>query len=239
MNSFRVSDFFRVGQFLVRLLKFRMTVLRQANTVEEICNIHFSTWSDPEHVNRTGLTLALNEASKERPFVFETGTSAYGTDSTRLFDRFVSKYSGKFHSVDLNARAARALIFQLGPSTTLHTSDSVNFIESRLDKLTNRIDLCYLDSWDVDWSDPLPSAEHGLNEFIAVMKFLKKDSILIIDDTPSSIKYIPNEFLDSSHEFFEKHGVLPGKGSLALKLIKEKKIGEVLLHEYNVVIKIN
>ena len=216
-----------------------MTVIKQANTVDEICKIHFSTWSNPEHVNRAGLTLALNEASKERPFVFETGTSAYGTDSTRLFDRFVSKFSGEFHSVDLNARAARALIFQHGTSTTLHTSDSVNFIESRLDKLTNRIDLCYLDSWDVDWNDPLPSAEHGLNEFLAVEKFLKKDSILIIDDTPVSIKYIPSQFHDQSHKFFEKHGVLPGKGSLALKLIKEKNIGKVLLHEYNVVIKMN
>jgi hypothetical protein len=96
-----------------------------------------------------------------------------------------------------------------------------------------------MDSWDVDWSDPLSSAQHELNEFMAVQKFLTHNSILIIDDTPASMKYIPHRLHDKSLEFFKKHGVLPGKGSLALKLIKEQKIGEVLLHEYNVVIKIN
>jgi hypothetical protein len=212
--------------------------MKRADTVEEICDLHFSTWSDTDHVNREGIALALNEAPKDHPIIFETGTSAYGTDSTRLFDRFASKFSGEFHSVDLNPRASRALIFQHGPMTNLHVSDSVSFIQSKLGKLVDRIDLCYLDSWDVDWLDPLPSAEHGLSEFLAVKNFLTKGSILVIDDTPASLDYIPHEFHDRSLEFLERHGVLPGKGALALKLIKEKNLGEVLLHQYNVVIRI-
>jgi hypothetical protein len=75
-------------------------------------------------MNRSGLTLAHNETSKVHPFIIETGTSTYGTDTTRLLDRFASMFSGEFHSVDLNSRAAYALLFLHGSRTTLYTSDA-------------------------------------------------------------------------------------------------------------------
>ena len=235
----KIPSLLRLLEFFKKLLKSKLLLLRNADTVEELCAIHFSMWSDPNHINKDGLTLGLTKVTKDHPFIFETGTSAYGTDSTRLFDRFATKFSGEFHTVDINPRSSRSLKFQHGPRTNFHTSDSVDFIKNHLGNLTDRVDLCYLDSWDVDWLDPLPSAQHGLSEFLQVKKYLVKDSILIIDDTPVSLDHIPNEYHKRSIEFLQKHQVLPGKGSLALKLIKGDNLGEVLHHRYNVVIRIN
>jgi hypothetical protein len=238
MFDLRYKDIFRVLAIFKRIIKYRVMLLMKTATTEDLCRIHFSMWSDANHINREGLALALSLTSKVNPVVFETGTSAYGTDSTRLLDRFTEKYSGEFHSVDLNPRASRALLLQHGSRTNLHTSDSIEFIKRDLIAITAKVDLCYLDSWDVNWLDPLPSAEHGLNEFLAVKTFLFKDSILIIDDTPASIDYVPVAYRDEALKFLKTYGVLPGKGSLALKAIKETNFGEVLLHQYNVVIRI-
>ena len=58
----------------------------------------------------------------------ETGTSAWGTDSTRLWDNYVTHYGGSFHSVDIRSEPARRLKGQVGKRTRLVTSDSVNFL---------------------------------------------------------------------------------------------------------------
>lgn len=212
---------------------------RRVTTIDEMCNLHFKFWSFEDHINRSGLTKALNAMKKDAPIIFETGTSAYGVDSSRLFDQVVSRSAGKFISVDINPQPSRALLFQHSKKSTFYVDDSVNFIESTLKSITNHVDLCYLDSWDVDWSNPLPSAQHGLREFEAVKSLLYPGSILVIDDTPSDLELIPSANRATAIEFESKYGVLPGKGAFIVKLLQSEGFAEVLSHEYNLVCRIN
>lgn len=218
-------------------MKFRKQNRRQLSNPFEIINSHFSTWSTFNHVNRKGLEVALSSTNQTSPFVFETGTSAYGTDSSRLFDLFTKNTKGIFHSVDINPKASRTLKFQHGKQTHFHIGDSVDFIKNHLSEITEHIDLCYLDSWDVDWSAPEASAIHGLNEFDAVKVFLHPGSILVIDDTPKDLDLIPKINQSQAQEYLTKHGVLPGKGSLVLKKFLKEPFGEILSHEFNLVIR--
>ena len=237
--EFGKSHYFeRFIGFVARIRKYRKVAQLDLIDPWAIAAAHFQNWSIPNHVNRHGLTIALEATNQIAPFVLETGTSAYGTDSSRLFDLFTRKNNGEFHSVDINPKASRSLRLQHGKQSHFHVADSVTFIEQELKKFTSHVDLCYLDSWDVDWSDPKSSAEHGLREFKAVFKFLKKNSVLIIDDTPNDIRSIPHEFQEVAKEHLMTFGFLPGKGSLVLDLLKSEKFGRVLYHDYNLVIKI-
>lgn len=98
-----------------------------------------------------------------------------------------------------------------------------------------RVDLIYLDSWDVNWKDPLPSAIHGLNEFLTILPSLKKGSIILVDDTPLN-KEIMKEIQPSHVESFvlseKKYGFPPGKGSLIKIFLEHLKIGKKIAHCY-------
>jgi hypothetical protein len=59
---------------------------RSLGTGQELLAAHFDTWSSPNHINRPGFEVAV-ELMGDRPMrILETGTSAWGTDSTRLWD---------------------------------------------------------------------------------------------------------------------------------------------------------
>jgi hypothetical protein len=76
-----------------------------------------------------------------------------------------------------------------------------------------------LDIWDVDWLDPKPSELHGLSEFNELKPFLKSGSVILIDDTPVNLKFIPEAFHELAKEYQEKFGYFPGKGTLILQEI--------------------
>jgi len=221
-----------------RIAKYWILRLTITSSIQDICDSHFRHWSFENHINRPGLTKAILALQAEKPVIFETGTSAYGVDSSRLFDRIASKLSGIFISVDINPQPKRALLFQHSKRSKFYVLDSVTFIKNTLPKLVDHVDLCYLDSWDVDWSNPLASAVHGLNEFDAVKNFLQPNSILIIDDTPCSIELVPDPFKDVASKFEKEHGVLPGKGALILKQLVVEDFADIISHEYNLVLKI-
>ena len=43
----------------------------------------------------------------------------------------------------------------------------------------------YLDSFDVDWRYPYPSASHHLKELTAINKILNEDTLVVVDDSPA------------------------------------------------------
>lgn len=179
---------------------------------------------------------ALNTTKLENPVLVETGTSAYGTDSSRLFDSFVSHFGGTFYSVHLNPLPSMRLIFQHSRQTHFYVGDSVKFLKDVLVNKTKKVDLFYLDSFDVDWQNPLPAAQHGLAEFNALKKYIRKGTVIVVDDTPATIDYIPKHFHKYTFKFLEELGVLPGKGALILTEFQKMKNVQVLLHEYNLVV---
>jgi cephalosporin hydroxylase len=156
---------------------------------------------------------------KKKPAVIvETGTSAWGTDSTRLWSSYVKSFGGKFFSVDIRSEP-RETLGDLGPLSLLFVDDSVNFLNNFNQYCKSKIDLVYLDSFDIDWENPIPAMQHGLKEFESVEKYLKIGSVVVIDDTP----------INQS----------AGKGALVLTKIKlQPDKYRIIYHNYNLVFEI-
>ena len=227
----RLSRSYRVAR---RIAKYWILKLKHQNSIQDICDIHFRYWSLENHINRTGLTRGILALKAQNPIIFETGTSAYGVDSSRLFDRIASRLSGTFISVDINPQPKYSLLFQHSRRSEFFVEDSVTFIKSKLPELVEHVDLCYLDSWDVDWSQPSMAEAHGVAEFVGVHHLLPVNSILMIDDTPKRLELIPREYQAKARDYQIQTGRIPGKGSLVL-LHDFFVCYEIIYHEYNMV----
>jgi hypothetical protein len=209
---------------------------KKFRTVEDLVALHFERWSQSDHQNRHGLFRALNSLKGKAATIIETGTSAYGTDSSRLFDSYVRSFGGNFYTVDINSYPARQLKFAKSRRTHCFVMDSVQFLNS-FSKITSEksADLIYLDSWDVEWGNPYASAEHGRKELVAIRPFLRTGTIIVIDDTPVSMNWIPVSNQDVASKFKIEFGVLPGKGAF----YNQALVGIdfiIIHHDYNLVI---
>jgi hypothetical protein len=169
--------------------------------------------------------------------IVETGIASAGTNSTYLFNEYVKKYGGQFWSVDINRYLVDINKGNMCPATTLICDDSVNFL-NEWTAVNDKADVVYLDSYDLDWYNPEPAANHGLKEFNAILPALKKDSLLLIDDTPIYPYWLDcrNKLYDDMIEFYKKNNYLPGKGQYVLTADKN---AELLLHNYQLLYKFN
>lgn len=212
-----------------RVFKYRFELAFAPNSIEELVHRHFKSWSDLRHVNFTLFKILAEELAGKPTFILETGTSAYGTDSTRFWNSYITKFGGKVISVDIREKAGILLKYQLNKNTKLETSDSVKYLK---ENPYTDVDLYYFDSADVDWASPEFSINHGLQELLAVVDLLKPGKIVVFDDTPISENYVETHLREPVLSFKKQHGFYPGKGSLAIKILEEKFKIQVLHHEY-------
>ena len=226
----------RLWRYSVKFLQ--QVAPRKFLNVSDLCFWHFLLRSQLRHQNRDGLTLALLALNRKPGLILETGTSCRGTDSTRLWATYVNQYGGKLWSVDID-EVPRSKLGNLGPQVELVVEDSVSFIRMFQLKENEAINFLYLDSYDIDWADPLPAAKHGYQEFQASKKFLSKGSVVVVDDTPATINWIYEQHHPVALGFKEKFGTLPGKGALIVNEVKENpEKYEILYHDYNFVFKL-
>ena len=202
-------------------------------------NLKNGCWT---HINYNTFLVALESLVKYNPdksnfTIVETGCNAScGVKSTNLWDKFVNFFDGEVNSVDLDENSVLEANKLTSDKTTVYHSDSVEFLTN----FYKPIDLLYLDSYNMDWNNPNPSAEHHLKEFEAIKTNLHKNTIVIIDDTPKDINWMD---LETSHRkmkpLLEKKIVYPiGKGTLVNEILKNH--GDTLiLHQYQIVWKIN
>ena len=132
------------------------------------------------------LIFDLLENTKKGPYtILETGTlrnPGKWTEgqSSVLFQEFVKMHGGKVFSVDINpiacGNASAALDAEF---VSVHCGDSVEYLTKND---WSNVDCFHLDSYDVKWGKPGPSAEHHLKEFLAIEKYLKPGIIVAIDD---------------------------------------------------------
>lgn len=191
------------------------------------------------HICYHTIYKALSELLKQKKekYVFvETGCSAHGTKSTLLWDIFVQTFNGKVMSVDLNKNAVNETNKLTSQHTNVVCSNSLNFLPTIQDK----IDFLYLDSYDVDFLNPVLSAKHHLEEFNKIKHLLHKGSIVLIDDTPVSPEWLDN---GKYSPFYSKlktqfNPKMTGKGSLVNKEL-EKMGATKILHQYQVLWQIN
>ncbi len=191
-----------------------------------IVNIHFTLWSSRSHPNFMIFNQVIKMLNKSPANILETGTSAWGTDSTRLWDQYIVRYGGFFSSVDIRPQASQRLVNQKSEHTILHVGDSVEFLRTYSGP---KLDFVYLDSWDVDAMDPLPSAKHALLEFQACRSVMNPGCLILIDDTPRKGWNLVYD-LDGEHGARSEENL--GKGSLILREIANSSEFKVLQHEY-------
>jgi hypothetical protein len=150
-------------------------------------------------------------------FVVETGcvrnagTWAEEGQSTILFDRFVSQLPGSvMHSVDLDPDAIALCRSLVSSSVQLHTGDSVAFLRALARNPPpgfRYIDVLYLDSLDVDFANPHPSALHHIKELVAVSTLVGPQTLVVVDDSPSQASYV----VSSKALTFVSKAVVSGK----------------------------
>lgn len=144
--------------------------------------------------------------------IIETGTmrslGSWGDgQSSILFESFLKHYNGSLFSVDISKEACDVSINNLDKSIcSVICNDSVTFLKDFSNK--DKVDLFYLDSYDVHWKNDNDSATHHLNEFLEIESYLKKNSIVAIDD----------------NNFLNKDNRRTGKGRKIFEYLYEKNI---------------
>jgi len=121
----------------------------------------------------------------------ETGTSREGDRfcagdgcSTLLFADWAKDHGAHLYSIDISSRnlenAQTAILNHVRHTHHVHfiCSDSVSY----LSHFNKPIDFLYLDSFDYEIDDPLPSQTHHLHEIEAAFPFLTETSVVMIDD---------------------------------------------------------
>lgn len=170
----------------------------------------FWAWFDSEAAPK----LALREISFRKIFsyldsldgpisIVETGCAraegnwAGDGQSSLLFDRYLgfSPAGSAGYTIDLDPRATTLCQALVGERITVLTGDSVAVLPDvarRLVTAGRTIDLLYLDSYDVDWAYPTPSAVHHLKELVSIVGALRADTLVVVDDAPSTCRVVGN-----------------------------------------------
>lgn len=198
-------------------------------------------FSNKKGINKHLNYLTFKKLFKEmenikNPIILESGIASYGTNSTYLFNEYVKKYGGFFWSVDINKNLVEKHKNNMCPATKLICDDSVNFFKD-WSLNNNKVDVIYLDSYDLDFYNYEPSGIHGLNEYNSLIPVIKKNTLLLIDDTPINHYWLNcrnDNLYNSMVNFYDKNNYLPGKG-----MYIENKITNAtkLLHNYQVLYK--
>lgn len=180
------------------------------------------------HTIRKALSLLL-ETGKKDFLIVETGCAAHGTKSTLLFDKIANAFDGSVFSVDLDKKSVDETNRLTSDKTKVVHSDSLYFLPT----LTTPIDFLYLDSYDVDFLNPLDSAKHHLKEFNIIKHLLHKNSVVLIDDTPISPEWLDNGKYCPIYAQYKSNfdPNMCGKGSL-VNLELEKMGATKVMHQY-------
>jgi hypothetical protein len=142
--------------------------------------------------------------SFQRPvFIVETGcvrnSNTYEGEgqSTILFDRYANANPDSVvYTVDLDPKATQLCQSLVSEKVKVHTGDSIAFLREISTKPPQpfaTIDLLYLDSYDVDFANPHPSALHHIKELLAASPLVTDKTLVVVDDSPSDVSMLFNE----------------------------------------------
>lgn len=109
--------------------------------------------------------------------------------SSLIFDSYVShrRDQSRFYTIDLNPEASALCKAKLSKEAVIATGDSVQLLRGIAKTLLGnrqKLALLYLDSYDVDFANPLPSATHHLFELLSIRPALSPDTLVVVDDAP-------------------------------------------------------
>ena len=223
--------------------RFKIGLLNEKKKYDSVDNLISEHFKDnPEHPCIITLKKALELGNKKSLMIIETGSSAWGTNSTVLFDNYVNSWGGYVYSADIRAKPMLDLKKKVTNKTFLYCQDSVKFLkELNLSNFDKYKKLVYLDSMDVNWEKPIESMIHCLREYLAIIPKLNKHDLILIDDTPKDLDILKKVQGIKNSEYFKKNikiGIHGGKGSLVRDLIFDSKNFEILINEYQLLFQI-
>jgi len=141
----------------------------------------------------------------EKPItIVETGCArlagnwAGDGQSTVLFDRYISARDPESvcYTVDVNPVSVSECKKLVSSRIQVIQDDSVHFLTALARDFCRAgkyIDFLYLDSFDLDMTYWYPSAIHHLKELTAVMRCMTERSIVVVDDCPQNVNFVPAE----------------------------------------------
>jgi len=169
-----------------------------------------------ELLNKKSTDFTIIETGCSRKYGWGDGKSSF------LFFEFISIFGGKLISIDIDEKNLRTCsrILRSIPKTGLAkflpiTGNSIDILSG----MNEEVDLLYLDSMDLDETDPVPSMRHHLAELKNSHQILKKSNPMLvgIDDN------------------FKESGI--GKGKYILEWAR-KTDQEILSEDYQLIIRI-
>jgi hypothetical protein len=154
------------------------------------------------------LFARLGEISR-KPLIIETGALRLPANwegdgqSTFMFDLFVRQRHGTFYSIDINPTSIQTARRTCSSTTNLINNDSIFALNTLSETMRGiELDLLYLDSFDLDVVDPMPSAIHHALELLAARPLISAGTMICVDDyaagdTPGGKGLIIEMFLRS------------------------------------------
>ena len=127
---------------------------------------------------------AIAELLPEGCRIIETGTVRQidnwegDGQSTIVWNTLATNLGGTVTTIDINPIGAELVAELELQATTAIVGNSLDVIPT----LTGHADLLYLDSFDVDFENPLPAAAHHLSELMAALNLLAPGSLVAVDD---------------------------------------------------------
>ncbi len=111
--------------------------------------------------------------------------------STLFFDKYTLSRgeNSKVYTVDINPKSTKICKETVSKNVEITTEDSVHYLNNLAGnflKKKTKVSMFYLDSFDVDWRYPYPSAAHHLKELTSIIKVLCEDTLVVVDDSPAS-----------------------------------------------------
>ncbi len=122
------------------------------------------------------------------PLIIETGCLRIPRNwegdgqSSFLFDALARERHGLFFSIDINPENIATARRACSSATNLILNDSVAALHALSRALPGQASLLYLNSYDVDAADPMPSAIHHALELMAARSLIGPGTIVGVDD---------------------------------------------------------
>ena len=111
--------------------------------------------------------------------------------STLLFDKYTLSRGekSKVYTVDINSESTKVCKEVVSENVEITTGDSVRYLNNLSAfflKNNTKVSMFYLDSFDLDWRYPYPSAIHHLKELTSIIRILNEETLVVVDDSPAS-----------------------------------------------------
>jgi len=123
-----------------------------------------------------------------RPLIIETGCLRIPDNwegdgqSTFQFDWYARERGGSVFTIDVNQESIDSTRRACGSNTNAILNDSRPALDA-LGRINNKaISLLYLDSFDLDLENPMPSAVHHATEMMAARHLIGEGTIICVDD---------------------------------------------------------